>query len=225
MPLDDRILGQGVYTPREAARLVGANAQQVLRWTRGSGPSTPLWNAHYQFLDDEITEISFLDLIEVRVVATMRRANISLQAIRFAIQFAQDKLGVERPLVSASFKTDGKEILMNAVENDGEFVSLSKVRPGQKVFREIISQSLSDLEYDGEMVARWRPKGFSEVVIDPSRHFGDPILDQFGISTQILQKEFKEFRDLKYLADIYEIPERSLRSALNFENKLDEADG
>lgn len=225
MPLDDGILGQGVYTPREAARLVGSNAQQILRWTRGSGATEPLWTAHYQFLDNDITEISFYDLIEVRVVAAMRRANISLQSIRFAIHFAQDKFGIDRPLASQSFKTDGTEILMEAIENDGEFVSLSKKRPGQKVFREIISQSLNDLEYEGEYVARWRPTKHLQVVIDPKRHFGDPILDEYGISTKTIYDEFQVFGDLKYLSKIYEVPLNTLRAGLKFEERLDEAYG
>lgn len=225
MPLDDAILGKGVYTPREAARLVGTNAQQVLRWTRGSGPNEPLWNAHYQFLDEDVTELSFLDLVEVRVVTALRRASVSLQSIRFAISFAQEKYGIERPLASQSFKTDGTEILMEAVENDGEFVSLSKKSAGQKVFRQIIAQSLNDLEYEGELAARWRPQNFSSVVIDPARHFGDPILDEYGISTGILFDEFKEFGDVTYLSKIYEIPEKVLNSGVLFEKSLDEANG
>lgn len=225
MPLDEGILGKGVYTPREAARLVGTNAQQVLRWTRGSGPTEPLLKAHYQFLDDDITEISFLDLVEVRVVAAMRRADISLQSIRFAISFAQEKFDIERPLASQTFKTDGTEILMEAVEKDGEYVSLSKIRPGQKVFREIIAQSLSDLEYEGDTVARWRPKHFSRIVLDPNRHFGDPILDQYGVSTSIISNEFKEFEDINYLSTIYEIPRELLQECISFEKSLDEANG
>ncbi|MGV6848404.1 MAG: hypothetical protein ACWA5A_08500 [Marinibacterium sp.] len=225
MPLDDGILGQGVYTPREAARLVGTSPQQVLRWTRGSGPHEPLWKAHYQFLDGDITEISFHDLVEVRVVAAMRRASISLQAIRYAISLARDKFGIDRPLASQSFKTDGTEILMGAVEGDGDYVSLSKKRPGQKVFREIVSQSLKDLEYEGEFAARWRPSGYSQVVIDPARHFGDPILDKYGISTKTLYDENKGFNDLKYLSKLYEIPEPIIRVGVAFEANLDEKNG
>ena len=221
MPLDDTILGKGVYTPREAARLVGTSSQQVLRWTRGSGAKEPLWHAHYQFLDEDVTELSFLDLIEVRVVTALRRASISLQSIRFAIGFAQQKYGIERPLASQSFKTDGTEILMEAVENDGEYVSLSKARPGQKVFREIISQSLNDLEYEGELAVRWRPRGFPPIVIDPKRHFGDPILDQYGVSTTTIYKEFQEFEDIDYLANIYEIPKKLIRTCVGFEQSLD----
>ncbi len=225
MPLDDQILGRGVYTPREAARLVGTNAQQVLRWTRGSGPTEPLWHAHFQFLDEDVTEISFIDLVEVRVVAALRRAGISMPSIRFAILFAQEKLEIDRPLASQSFKTDGTEILMAAVENDGEYVSLSKKRPGQKVFREIIAQSLHDLEYEGQQAARWRPKNFSKVIIDPDRYFGDPILDKYGISTNTIYNEFREFGDLSYLSKIYEVPEIAIRQGISFETDLDEANG
>lgn len=221
MPLDDSILGQGVYTPREAARLVGTTPQHVLRWTRGSGPSEPLWNAHYQFLDDDVTEISFLDLIEVRVVNALRRADISLQAIRFAINFAKEKYGIDRPLASQSFKTDGTEILMEALEGDTDLVSLARERPGQKVFKEIIFQSLNDLEYEDETAARWRPRGYSSVVIDPERNFGDPILDAFGLSTGTIYKEFKQFKDLSYLSKIYEVPQNLLKACIKFEGDLD----
>lgn len=225
MPLDDRILGKGVYTPKEAARLVGTNAQQVLRWTRGSGPNEPLWSAHYQFLDNDVTELSFFDLIEVRVVNALRKASISLQSIRFAISFAQKKYGIERPLASQAFKTDGTEILMQAIENDGEYVSLSKKRPGQKVFGEIIAQSLNDLEYEGEMAARWRPQNYNAVIIDPERHFGDPILDAYGVSTKIINDEFKELSDLNYLSRLYEIPKKALQVCVLFERSLDKANG
>ena len=72
MPLDGAILGEGIYIPRQAARLLGATAQDVLRWTRGSGPVDPLWKAHYQFLDDT-AEVSFQDLMDLRIVRALRR--------------------------------------------------------------------------------------------------------------------------------------------------------
>lgn len=225
MPLDDAILGHGVYTPREAARLVGTTSQQVLRWTRGSGPAEPLWGAHYQFLDDDVTEISFLDLIEVRVVAALRRASISLQAIRYAIAIAQEKYGIERPLAFEAFKTDGSEILMKAAEGDDEYVSLSRKRPGQKVFGSLIAESLNDLEYESSFAARWRPNGFSGVIIDPKRRFGDPLFDDYGIATGLIYQEFKEFQDASYLADIYEIPLSVVKTGIGFEKSLDEAYG
>ena len=109
---------------------------------------------------------------------------------------------------------------MDAVENDGEFVSLSKKSPGQKVFREIISQSLNDVEYEDDHVARWRPIRFNEIVIDPSRYFGTPLVDEFGISTKLLFDEYGTFNDVGYLAKIYEMPRNLINQAINFEKRL-----
>ena len=172
-----------------------------------------------------MTEISFLDLVEVRVVAAMRKAGITLQAIRFAMTYAQERLGIERPLTSREFKTTGSEVLMSAIEDDGELVSLSRKNPGQKVFKKIVSQSLNDLEYEGSVAARWRPKGFAQIVIDPNRNFGDPLLDEFGVSTKLISEEFSNFDDLDYLARMYEIPKDILKTGILFENQLDEAYG
>lgn len=213
------ILGQGVYTPRRAAMLVRGTPQEVLRWTRGSGTTEPLWTAHYQFIEDS-TELSFYDLIEVRVVKALRKAGASLQAIRSAIQLASNRFGVERPLLNSAFLTDGSEILMEALEGDGEFMSLSPRRPGQKVFSKIVSDSLKDLEYDGQEVSRWRPSAHSQIVIDPNRAFGDAILDRFAISTSIIHDEIDQGHSHKYLAKVYDIPETAVRAARAFETSL-----
>ncbi len=220
MPLDFDILGLGVYTPREAARLIGSNAQNVLRWTRGSGPNQPLWNGYYSDLDDS-REISFADLTELRVVVAFRNQGISMQAIRFAIQFAQERFDLKHALSSANFKTDGKSILLDAVEEDGSFVSLSSKNAGQKVFKEIIAQSLVDLEYEGMRPVRWRPKNNKHIVIDPKRFFGDPILEKYGVSTSVIAKEYSVYNDLKYISAIYDIPKDFIKNAINFEESLD----
>lgn len=224
MPLDTNIFGQGIYTPRQAARLVGTTPQEVLRWTRGSGPHDPLWVAYYHNIDDS-TELSFADLIELRVVKAFRRASVSLQAIRFAIKFAQDRYGVDRPLVNLEFQTDGSEILMKALEQDGEYVSLARKRAGQKVFAKIIEQSLQDLEYDDGTAARWRPAKHKDVVLDPQRQFGQPIIERFGISTELLLRELQDCQDESYLALIYDIPERAVKAAVRYEASLQEPDG
>jgi uncharacterized protein (DUF433 family) len=224
MPLDGAILGQGIYSPRQAARLLGSSPADVLRWTRGSGPQEPLWRGHYQFLDDA-TEISFLDLIELRVVRSLRLAGVSLQAIRYAITLAQKRFEIDRPLSTIQFKTDGTEILMDAVEHDGEYVSLSKKRPGQKVFSRLVEQSVSGLEFEGSRVSRWRPHQARHVIIDPERAFGDPILDDGGISTGVLFREFERFRDYKYLSRLYEIDVACIKDAVTFEDGLNQPVG
>lgn len=218
MPLDFEILGSGIYTPRQAARLLGSSYQEVLRWTRGSPTVESLWDAHYRFLNGA-TELNFSDLIELRVVKAFKRAGVSLQAIRFAIELAELKFDVKYPLSTKIFKTDGSEILMESLEKDGNLVSMSKKRPGQNVFAKVVEQSLNDLEFEDGKSVRWRPS--QKIVIDPGRNFGAPILDDFGIETGVLFREFQEFQDMKYLASIYEIPVNFVRDAIDFEKNLE----
>ncbi|MGL5009714.1 MAG: hypothetical protein ACRC6I_07500 [Paracoccaceae bacterium] len=221
MALDGPIFGEGIYRPREAARLIGATPQEVLRWTRGSGPNEPIWKAHYQYLGDT-TEISFLDLIELRAVRGLRQSGISVQAIRYAIGLAKEKFGIERPLSAVVFRTDGPEILMDAVERDGELVSLSKKRPTQKVFRKIVDQSVSGLEYEQSRLVRWRPEIANHVVVDPERAFGAPLVDTVGVSTEVLYREWDRSRDFKYLSRLYEIDEHLVRDAVQYEDRLNQ---
>lgn len=224
MAFDGSIFGEGIYRPREAARLIGATPQDVLRWTRGSGPNEPIWTAHYQFIEDA-TEISFLDLVELRVVRALRSNGVSLQSIRYAIKYATEKFSIQRPLSALSFKTDGPEILIDAIENDGELVSLSRKRPGQKVFKKIIDQSVSGLEYDGIRPSRWRPDIAKHVVLDPTRAFGSPLIDEAGISTKAIYREWERSRDIKYVGRLYEIDDLLVRDAVQYEDCLTRAEG
>jgi uncharacterized protein (DUF433 family) len=190
-----------------------------VRWTYGAAGRPPLWRAYYSDLADS-RELSFAELTELRVVKAMRRAGLSLQSIRFAIELARDRFGLEKPLSTRSFKVDGKEILL-VVQEEGGLVSLSSRHAGQSVFREIVQQSLSDLEFDGERPLRWAPRGARGIVIDPRRLFGQPILGDYGVSTRTLRDDYDTFGDLQYLSSIYEIPREKVRAAINFERSLD----
>lgn len=220
MPLDHEIFGEGIYTPREAARLIGCSPLDVRRWTRGSGTIEALWDGYYQDLDDAV-EINFADLIELRTVFALRKVS-SLQAIRYAYDLARETFSEERPFLTMNFKTDGNEILVKSAENDENLTSLSKKRPTQKTFGRLIEQSLKDLEYEGEKVVRWRPAAAKQVVIDPTRLFGTPVLDDFGVATRTLFEEFELFEDANYLSKIYEIPKKLVLTAIKFEMKLNE---
>lgn len=220
MALDFQIFGQGIYTPKQAARLIEGKSADVQRWTRGSGTTEPLWESYFQYLDDA-AELSFIDLIEVRVVNFLRRHGISLQQIRFAMGDAKVRFGKERPLSTLEFKTDGAEILVKSLENPEHLVSLSPKRLGQTSFRRIIEQSLKDVEYENNEIARWRPSFAQGIIIDPTRKFGEPILDEFGVSTAQIYREFNYGQDVSEIASYYEIPQKCVKTAISYEARLD----
>lgn len=110
---------------------------------------------------------------------------------------------------------------MDAIEGDGELVSLSKKRPTQKVFKKIVEQSLSDIEFENEVAARWRPSWVDGIVLDPKRQFGSPIIDEFGVSTDAILQDLSNGLSEKQVASLYELPIELVKSARKFELKLE----
>src|SRR6056297_125527 len=55
--------------------------------------------------------LSFLQLIEVAVVAEMRRSGVKLSEIKQARDYLVEKTGLDFPFAQLKFKTDGADIL------------------------------------------------------------------------------------------------------------------
>ena len=153
-------LSRGAYSAAEGLRLlnfsrVGTRARSVSRntvsrWLRGydfggdgEGHSEPLWRPDYRS-DDDLLELSFRDLIELRFVKAFRDYGLALPAIRECYQRAAEEVHDERPFSTQKFRTDGKTIFLDITEGmqEGRMVDLRK---RQNVFRTIVEPSLKDL--------------------------------------------------------------------------------
>ena len=64
-----------------------------------------------------------------------------------------------------------------------------------------------------------------DLVIDPERSFGEPILDEYGVSTATLFHDFERFHDFKYLSRLYEVDITQVRDAVGFEDGLNQPVG
>ena len=70
-------------------------------------------------------------------------------------------------------------------------------------------------------MGRWWPYGQEYlVVLDPARSFGQPILAKEGIPTAILASAYKTEKSIKTIALWYEIEEKAVKNALEFERKI-----
>lgn len=121
------LLGVGIYSLKEAARISRVPEPYIRRWLWGykyvvKGEvhhADPLWKPQLPTLDDG-KAITFRDLIEIQFVHRFRREGLSLQSIRRTIGRATRILEESYPLSSVKFKTDGKNILAEVLEDPGE---------------------------------------------------------------------------------------------------------
>ena len=221
----DGLVGIGLYTLAEAGRLVQVAPSKISRWLRGHDVDgrhyEPLWHSQVDLGDDGMF-LGFRDLQEVRIVAAFIAEGLSSQRVRQAIGLARDLVGDERPLSTKRFRTDGRSIFLQVVEEDGQ-TRLIDLFKRQFAFREIVEQSLSNLEHDDDGAPSiWWPLGKGgSVVVDPARSFGQPIEAETSLPTATLAAAAKAEGSQQAAARAWGVPLRSVRRAVAFEEQMD----
>src|SRR5690348_1230939 len=108
---DKPLIGVGVYSAPQAARLIHSRPNEIRRWLGGYHGHSPLWEPQLPRTADGELRLGFLDLMELRFVRAFRKHGVSLQHIRQVLAKARDLIRSEHPLSTRRFKTDGKDIL------------------------------------------------------------------------------------------------------------------
>jgi hypothetical protein len=229
--------GTGIYSLPEAARLVRVPSRKIQRWLYGytykkrgddgaKSHSSPLWQPQVAAEDYGAEVIGFNDLLEVRFVDAFVAHGVPLIIVRRCLDTARELFGVDYPLSSGTFKTDGKTIFAEAVAETVKDGALLDLRSRQFAFREIIRPSLYvGIEYDGQRAMRWFPsEGKRQIVLDPARDFGSPILEQSGVPTAVLYASYEaeggNARGIMKTAKIYDAPPKLVETAVRFEQGL-----
>jgi hypothetical protein len=140
----DDVLGRGVYGAADALRLINfrrrpdaptrsISRNTITRWIRGYDYSTdgvtrhsdPLWIPDYANAD-EMIELSFRDLIELRFVKSFRDVGLGLPTIRECFKRAVEAVQDQRPFSTRRFRTDGKTIFLEITHDvrEGELLDL-----------------------------------------------------------------------------------------------------
>jgi uncharacterized protein (DUF433 family) len=214
--------GVGAYTVPEAASLLGITPIRLRRWLYGyeydaGGRAQPaLWKPQY---DSEANGqlIGFRDLIEARIIDGLRRAKFGLPTIRSCIAAAREILGDEHPFSTTAFKTDGSRLFLDITGNVEDSI-MYDLKSRQRVFREVVLPSLSGLDFGQDVAERWwLVPGRRTIVADPVRSFGQPIVAASGLLTSRVVQEVKAEGTPERVAKLYQLPVRSIRDALRFE--------
>ncbi len=100
--------------------------------------------------------------------------------------------------------------------------ALIELTKSQHYFERIITPYLRDLDFDGDEPCRWWPLGIRrrQIVLDPARSFGQPILAGRGIPTAVLAQAVKANGSVGEVARWYEADMASVRAAVAFEQRL-----
>jgi uncharacterized protein (DUF433 family) len=201
------------YHVSEAAYYAGISTKTVVSWQQ-SGTRQAVASR------DEGRELSYLQLIEVAVVATMRKGGIKLPEIRAAREYMRNKYKSEYPFAEYRFRTDGKGLFLS--DKDVRGLKGKRgflIRPGhggQTAWPLIIGR-LKEFEYERrKIVVRWHVAGArSAVVIDPRVAYGAPHVR--GIATWIIKGRWEAGQELEDIADDFGLKDHEVSDAVRFE--------
>jgi uncharacterized protein (DUF433 family) len=208
-----------MYQIGEAARYAKISPQTVAAWHKAAGQPSPTLSSK------EMGEaLSYLQLIEVAVVAALRDWGVPMRRIRAAREYVRKEFKTEHPFATYRFKTDGRSLLVpyQQVEGKkGEGKLLDATAHGQLAWDDIIGPRLKEFEYErgrGEraLAVRWHVGGEeSRVVIDPQISFGTPTIR--GMPTWLLRERWEAGESVKDIADDFRLKEQDVMCALKFE--------
>lgn len=229
------LLGVGIYTRAEAARLLHLSPGRVSSWVRGYryrwGPRTfrragrqpPVIKTDIPSIDGTLS-ISFLELMELRVIKQFRDKGIPLQTVRVAWHHAAQAFGSEHPFADHRVFVDGLKIFAaSAPSTSPDLLEISSRKsPFQLIAGPIFARSLQEVEFDEGtgLARRWWPRGQSvPVVLDPRIAFGAPTVAGTRVSTQILALYAKS-NPVDEIARALRLEPRQVEAAVRFETHL-----
>ncbi len=155
------------------------------------------------------------------MIGEFRRKGVKWNTIAAASEQARKILGVSHPFATHKLKTNGRRIFLQVGEQAGDR-ALLEVAHHQRVFEPFIAPFLVGLDFDDDDLAnRWWPIGKDrEVIIDPARSFGKPIVNSAAVPTAVLARAVSAEKSIERVARWYQVSERAVGDAVEFERKL-----
>ena len=209
------------YSVAEVAHYLNLPRSTVRYWATGKDSSPAL----IEVADTEPVALSFLNLVELHVLAAIRRKHaVPMPKVRRAIDYlrenTQDESDQLHPLISKQLQTDGLDLF---IEQYGRLVNISSA--GQLAMRVIIEAALRRIERDRRgLPIKLYPFTRSNindapamVVIDPSLSAGRPVITGTGLATEIIAERYKAGETVAELAEDYDREEAEIEEAIRCE--------
>lgn len=88
-------------------------------------------------------------------------------------------------------------------------------------FRRLLEPSLKNLEFNADHAIRWWPLSRQRsVVLDPARHFGQPIVHSASVPTHALARAVETEGSITRAARTFEVRQDEVRDAVAFEQRI-----
>ncbi|MFT3832208.1 MAG: DUF433 domain-containing protein [Micropruina sp.] len=213
------LLDRAIYSYRDVDRLVGLHSGTARRWLDGCRRAGRFYDPVLREEPTGSEDVTWGEMVEARLLAEFRSRKVPVQRLRPAIERLRTEFG-RYPLAHARTLLDveGRELVRVVQEEVGleRQLQLVVVRNGQLVLADPAQRFHTAVEYDDDIVSRFRPDTRTpDVVMDPSRAFGQPAIR--SVRTDSLAEDFRAGTIREDLADLYDLTAEQVDEAIRFE--------
>lgn len=194
-------LGLGIYSAAEAALYARVSTRLMARWVFGERDSKSVIKSELPETSERV--VTFLDFVQVLAIREVRnRHRLSLQKIRQGIEEAKTRYGIEHPLAQQHTiyllsdgmgKGHGEMVIQlpgRGAEGPDGLAQLTGRNKGNRVMEKVVEMFLADLHFEAGTgrASRYVPMTYkgAQVVLDPRRRFGEPIVEPGGYTAETL---------------------------------------
>jgi uncharacterized protein (DUF433 family) len=204
-PNDPRV-SRALFTLREGAAYLDVALSTLHQWARPRD-AAPLLTIFPRA--GRPATLPFVGLAEAFVLNALRRAGVPMQRIRPAVALLSREIGLDHALASRRVYTDGAEVIYDYANHSDDEALLTVVRTGQEHLADVIRAYLQPITYgDDGWVERMRLPAYAaaNVVVDPHRAFGQPVVTDGGARVEDLVDRFQAGDSAAEIADDFGVP-------------------
>jgi len=216
--MSDLKLGQGIYILSDIAKILRLPYSKVSLWVN------KYWDEelggeldkNYSWSIEKTKAVNFYTLIEFYVLYMLLESGVRTRKIINARKELSHFFNTDFPFaqkyILENIRTDGSKIYF---ELNGNIISLDGTKQFKLAF---IKTFFKNLEFDNELLAsRFWPLGKEKnILIDPKRQFGHPVVGNTNIYPETLYNLYKSGESIKFIAFTYEIREVEVQDAIDF---------
>jgi uncharacterized protein (DUF433 family) len=214
------------YSPAEAARYLRLPPATLRAWALGREYPTAEGSGKFKPLIRPASRrppmLSFSNLIEAHVLRSLRvEHKVSVKAVRRALDYAEQKLGIERLLLREELRAEAGRVFLDRY---GELIELSA--SGQLAMRKLLEEHLKRVEWDETrfpirlypIVSGIEQSQVRLIAIDPRISFGRPVVATKSISTAAIAERIDAGETVEDLASDYDLVPEEIEEAVLYEH-------
>lgn len=209
-------LGEGFYTPLDAAKILQLDQKQARYWFRNyARRKLESGRGHRYYFDTGDTyAVNFYTLIEMFVFYSLKNYGVSAQKILTAHNVISNVLDTPYPFALQDMFVGGGEVFFNYTK--GEIIRADKSM--QIMMDEIIMPFCQKIEYGKDKLAeKYFPLGpQTKVVVDPKHQFGYPTIKGTNIIVDVIADMREGGESIESISKLYGISRSAVKDAVEY---------